>query len=436
MIDILVKNPDASIPLNSIKAIINSALSAADPYKLVSDNLRLEERKLWVGEKAFPLHSSSRIILVSLGKAAAAMAIAAEEKLQNRCDTGICVCKHKPEVFKSQYIEIFESSHPVPDERSINAALKIKSRLIELKKEDVVLLLLSGGGSALACLPEKGITLEDIQLVTSSLLLSGASINEMNAVRKKLDIFKGGGFLKMAQPAQVGVLVLSDVLGDPLDVIASGPAIIDNSTYVKAVEIIRKYIPIEKIPLRVLELFTSKINEEGKVTPRNKTKLTAYHKVIGSNKKSVNAASAKAAELGYHVEIVSYVLQGEAREGWRTLMNHSQEKPFAIFAGGETTVSVHGDGLGGRNLEFALGAVIPLSTEKNLVIVTLATDGEDGPTDAAGAIVCSNSGYDFTEVEQSLKNNDSYHFFQKHGGLIQTGSTGTNVNDLAFLISW
>lgn len=436
MIDIFVKNPDASIPLNSIKAIINSALSAADPYKLVSDNLRLEERKLWVGEKAFPLHSSSRIILVSLGKAAAAMAIAAEEKLQNRCDTGICVCKHKPEVFKSQYIEIFESSHPVPDERSINAALKIKSRLIELKKEDVVLLLLSGGGSALACLPEKGITLEDIQLVTSSLLLSGASINEMNAVRKKLDIFKGGGFLKMAQPAQVGVLVLSDVLGDPLDVIASGPAIIDNSTYVKAVEIIRKYIPIEKIPLRVLELFTSKINEEGEVTPRNKTKLTAYHKVIGSNKKSVNAASAKAAELGYHVEIVSYVLQGEAREGWRTLMNHSQEKPFAIFAGGETTVSVHGDGLGGRNLEFALGAVIPLSTEKNLVIVTLATDGEDGPTDAAGAIVCSNSGYDFTEVEQSLKNNDSYHFFQKHGGLIQTGSTGTNVNDVAFIIGW
>lgn len=240
----------------------------------------------------------------------------------------------------------------------------------------------------------------------------------------------------MAQPAQVGVLVLSDVLGDPLDVIASGPAIIDNSTYVKAVEIIRKYIPIEKIPLRVLELFTSKINEEGEVTPRNKTKLTAYHKVIGSNKKSVNAAAAKAAELGYHVEIISYVLQGEAREGWRTLMNHSQEKPFAIFAGGETTVSVHGDGLGGRNLEFALGAVIPLSTEKNLVIVTLATDGEDGPTDAAGAIVCSNSGYDFTEVEQSLKNNDSYHFFQKHGGLIQTGSTGTNVNDLAFLISW
>ncbi len=438
MIEISIQNPDSSIPLNSIKAIIQSAISAAEPATLVSRNLELNKNILRVGEKGFEIFPSSRIIIVSLGKAGMEMARGAEEKLDQRINKGICVCKHRSADIKLRRFSAMESSHPIPDERSVIAALNIKKTISGLNKEDIVLLLLSGGGSALACLPSEGISLADIQQITSQLLRSGASINEMNTVRKHLDVFKGGGFLRMAQPAQVGVLVLSDVIGNPLDVIASGPAIIDPSTFTNALDIVKKNIPKAIIPPNVLDLFERKSKTEGPSFGEIEqgTGLVAYHKVIGSNQLSVNAAEAMAKKLGFNTEVVSYDLQGEARLAWKKLLDHSQPRPFAIFAGGETTVTVTGNGVGGRNLELTLGAVEAISKEKNMALVSIATDGEDGPTDAAGALVSSDKMPDLEFLAKCLQNNDSYNYFQKTGGLIQTGSTGTNVNDIAFLIGY
>jgi len=439
MIEISIRNPNPSIPLNSIKSIIQAALAAADPMTLVSQNLEFQSSKLRVGEKEFEMLPSSRVIVVSLGKAGVAMAKGAEEKLGKRINKGICICKHRPEDIQVKRFSVLESSHPVPDDRSVLAALEIKKTITGLHKEDVVLLLLSGGGSALACLPAEGISLSEIQLITSLLLRSGASITEMNTVRKHLDVFKGGGFLRMAYPAQVGVLVLSDVIGNSLDVIASGPTVADPSTFYEAFTILKKYIPQSEIPSNVLNYIQLKSRDSGKVDPdENQLEkgLIAYHKIIGSNMFSIDAAIKIATKLGFNTEVVTYDLHGEARLVWKRLLDHSQPRPFVILAGGETTVTVKGSGLGGRNLELALGAVETISAEKNLALVTFATDGEDGPTDAAGAVVCSGTKPDLGFLAACLHNNDSYKYFQRSGGLILTGPTGTNVNDITFLIGY
>jgi hydroxypyruvate reductase len=429
---------DPSIPLKSITEIIQAALQAADPYQLVLENLEVGAGKLRVGEKYYSLEKNSQIIIVGLGKASLAMVQAAESKLGSKIDKGVCVCKHNPDQINFITIEVVESSHPIPDQRSVIAARKIKRLVSGLTPKDIVVFLLSGGGSALACLPAEGIFLEDIQRITSSLLKSGASINEINTVRKHLDEFKGGGFLEMVQPSRLAVLVLSDVIGSPLDVIASGPTIKDPSTYADALEILLKYLESTDIPANIVAHINEGIMMEEKVTEnqKNQDKLTAYHKVIGSNVISVDAASQRATELGFNSKVLTYSLQGEARNAHQIFMDFEIARPFALFAGGETTVTVRGNGLGGRNLEFALGAVETISRMEDIVLVTFATDGEDGPTDAAGAIVSSNRKVDSTLLAQCLENNDAYSYFQKVGGLIKTGPSGTNVNDISFVIGY
>jgi len=437
---VVVSNKDSgpSIPLNPIKAIIQAALEAADPYRLVKENLEKKYDMLRIGDQSFSCNNNGRIIVVGLGKASLQMTRAAEEVLGERINQGVCICKHLPENEKFEQIFVFESSHPIPDVRSVRAAELLKGAVSNLSESDIVVFLLSGGGSSLACLPAEGISLSDIQEITGLLLKNGASINEMNCVRKHLDEFKGGGFARMVQPARMAVLVLSDVIGSPLDVIASGPAIEDATTYKDALNVLQKYIPEKLIPDTVTKhMEKGRDNEDGVLQYSAKGELKAvYHKVIGSNVLSVDAAAKKAREIGFSTQILTYAMQGEARMAGVELLQKDYPRPFAVFAGGETTVTIHGTGLGGRNLEMALGAVGAISSLKKVVLVTLATDGEDGPTDAAGAVVSSEQKLDVAFVKQCLEANDSYNYFQKTGGLIMTGPTGTNVNDVAFVIGY
>jgi hydroxypyruvate reductase len=437
MADVSILNANPSIPLNSITKILKSALAAADPYDLVCRNLELQGNELRVGDKVFPLADDSRVVLVGLGKASLDMTRAAETQLAGRVTRALCVCKAIGTGQALPNAEVFQSAHPVPNERSVMAAGRIAQLVQGLNEHDLVLLLLSGGGSALAALPSHGLALADLQQVTGLLLKSGATINEINTVRRHLDDFKGGGFLRMAQPARVAVLVLSDVIGNSLEAIASGPAVQDSTSYADALTVLHKHAPAGALPANVLTYLEGQSALETLGTGKNAGGLeSAHHAIIGSNGISLEAAQKKATDMGFHAEIVSRDLHGEARTACLELLGSQAPRPFVFLAGGETTVTVKGRGLGGRNLEVALGAVEPLSHLHNMVVFTLATDGEDGPTDAAGALVASASQPDRALLHQCLENNDSYTYFSKMGGLIKTGPTGTNVNDITFVMGY
>jgi glycerate 2-kinase len=345
----------------------------------------------------------------------------------------------------SQRVEsLVKGNHPAPDETSVNAGKKIKDVVSGLNTHDVVLFLLSGGGSSLACLPAQGISLKDIQELTNELLKSGASINEINTIRKHLDDIKGGGLLKMASPASIGMLVVSDVVGNPLDVIASGPTVADPTTFQNASEIIKRSLPFESIPESVLAHFEKGVLQEisETVKPGDLVLENSYHKIVACNLDSSLKAAKMAKSLGFNGSVLTNELVGDSKLAGEYLATRiidrlETRRPIVEIAGGETTVKVTGDGIGGRNLEVALAAVRKLSGFDGTLLITLATDGEDGPTDAAGAYV---SGDTLTDAlafglspEDYLSRNDSYNFFKKLGGLIRTGPTGTNVNDLTFL---
>lgn len=437
---------NSSIPIKKIEMVLEAALEAADPYTLVKRNLKILDDILLVGEKEFPVLLSNKVILLGLGKASPEMMHAGKEILKNRVHASVCVCKHLPKDLKGlESVKIVEAGHPIPDDRSVVGARALMHAVEGLKQDDLVILLLSGGGSALACLPAAGVSLSDVQAVTKMLLKNGATINEMNIVRKHLDLFKGGGLMRMASPARMVVLVLSDVVGSPLDIIASGPAISDPSTYEEAFSILQKYSENENVAETITNHLKSGVEfERTKGETRKNVERTAYHTVIGSSDESVNAAMEKAKELGFHTGVVTYELTGEARLAGGEMLDAIEQcrvpKPFILFAGGETTVQVRGKGLGGRNLEVALGAVKRISGMKNIALVTLATDGEDGPTDAAGVIVNPETylqaGADEEFLQHCLNENDSYRYFEKAGGFIKTGPTGTNVNDITLVISY
>lgn len=438
MIEISFPQPEASIPLNDVKEILEAVLDAADPFELVKNNLNLIDNVLKIGDEPFLIFPGTKIVVIGLGKASLSMVKAATIAIGDRINQGVCICKHNPGRVQIKKIEIYESAHPVPDERSVESAKKIRNCVDELTEKDIVLFLLSGGGSSLACLPSPGINLEDIQTVTEFLLKGGATINELNTVRKHLDDFKGGGFLRMVSPARIGVLVLSDVTGSPLDVIASGPAIQDTSSFEDARNVLKRYFPdMNIVPHSVVNhIETGCLNEQLFSDDVSKNRPGVSHKIIGSNALSVNAASKKAKDLGYSTMILTYELKGEARRAADDFFHTQMPRPSMVFSGGETTVTVTGTGLGGRNLEMALGSVESIAKMEKTALVTFATDGEDGPTDAAGAIVSSEVSPVMELLHQSLSQNDSYNYFDTTGGLIKTGPTGTNVNDIAFMIRY
>jgi hydroxypyruvate reductase len=345
-------------------------------------------------------------------------------------------------------IEIIEAGHPIPDRRGVQATQRIIELLNLTQKEDLVICLISGGGSALLVAPPEGVSLEDLQILTNQLLACGANIQEINTLRKHLDQVKGGNLARHAAPARLITLILSDVVGNPVDSIASGPTVPDSSTFADASSIIRKYALSQKIPPTITTHL--KRGERGELpeTPKPGELLfeNTRNAIIGGNLQAAIAAVEQAKTEGFHTLLLTTYLQGEARYVGKMLAAIARQidvtgqpipRPACLVAGGETTVTIQGKGKGGRNQEVALGAVADMSDLKNAVLIALATDGSDGPTDAAGAIATGESlrrSLDLgMEPEDYLQNNDSYHYFKALGDLLITGPTHTNVNDLNLL---
>jgi len=398
--------------------IIKSAINAALPDTAVKNALKDED------------FSGGRLLLVSIGKAAWSMARAACDILGSRIDEGIVITKYGHSKGSLPNVRIMEAGHPIPDSNSFLATEEAIKMVKGLSSDDKVLFLISGGGSALFEKPL--IDEKELTSLTEQLLASGADITEINTIRKRLSAVKGGKFAKICEPAQVISVVLSDIIGDPLDMIASGPAYPDSSTSEQALGIIRKYgITVSAQTMELLR----------RETPKELNNVRT--KITGSVTQLCAAAERTCRELGYEPTILTASLRCQAREAGSFLASiaqyyNSSEKSLAFIAGGETVVQLKGKGKGGRNQELALAAAEHISNLYNVAVFSVGSDGTDGPTDAAGGYVdtetkkiLSQKGIDIFET---LENNDAYHALQASGGLIITGPTGTNVNDLAVLL--
>lgn len=418
--------------------IFYSALKAVDPYLIVShcaDQVRIEYKR--GGYKNF--------IVVGAGKAAYHMAKGAKEALYDLINYGIVITKYG-HGGKLDKIKVIEAGHPVPDINGVKSTQQIIKLLKPLNKESLVLCLISGGGSALLISPVSGLTLKDKKEITKLLLNSGADIEALNTVRKHISKVKGGRLAEIAYPAKVFSFMLSDVIGDRLDLIASGPTAPDNTTYKDALEVLKKFKLIKKTPLRILELI--KRGTGGLIPETLKEDNPIFNRVknivVGSNKRALIAARDKANALGLPAHIISSEIRGEAREvakylaSLATSIRDAKGLPQCLISGGETQVTVKGKGMGGRNMELALGFALAIEGIRGVTLLSAGTDGTDGPTDAAGAIVDGNTIPKARALglvpEVYLKNNDSYNFFKKIDGLFITGPTGTNVMDIQIII--
>lgn len=436
----------------SISHILLAALQAVDPAQAVRRHLQRKGDFLDILGEQINLTEIGQIFVIGAGKAGTPMVQALIELLGDRITAGIVVVKEgyqpAPGLHTQGKIEIIEAGHPIPDRRGVQATQRIIELLNLTQKEDLVICLISGGGSALLVAPPEGVSLEDLQILTNQLLACGANIQEINTLRKHLDQVKGGNLARHAAPARLITLILSDVVGNPVDSIASGPTVPDSSTFADASSIIRKYALSQKIPPTITTHL--KRGERGELpeTPKPGELLfeNTRNAIIGGNLQAAIAAVERAKAEGFHTLLLTTYLQGEARYVGKMLAAIARQidvtgqpipRPACLVAGGETTVTIQGKGKGGRNQEVALGAVADMSDLKNAVLIALATDGSDGPTDAAGAIATGESlrrSLDLgMEPEDYLQNNDSYHYFKALGDLLITGPTHTNVNDLNLL---
>lgn len=432
-----------------------AALRAADPAQGVRQAIQIEPGAdgpcLQVGPAAWPLASVDRVLLAAAGKAAAPMAAAAVERLGERLSAGVVVTKtgHAAGHALPTSLPVYEAGHPTPDQNGQRAAGRMLRLLESAGGNDRVIVLLSGGASALLPLPVDGVSLADLQILTGLLLRSGATINELNTVRKHLDRLKGGGMARAANPAPLSALILSDVVGDPLEVIASGPTVPDPTTYRDAWDILERYRLVEQTPAAIRAHLQAGLDGAQSETPKPGDPLftrTAWQ-IVGSNRQAALAAKAEAERLGYRSLLLTTCLEGEARQMGRlaaalakSILLHGDPlpPPACLILGGETTVTVRGGGRGGRNQEIALAAALALDGLDGAAVMALATDGSDGPTDAAGAIVDGRTiaaaralGLD---ARAALEENDAYPFLDRVGALLRTGPTGTNVNDLLVVI--
>ncbi len=408
--------------------IFRSALAAADPGGAVERYLARRDYRRY-----------RNIYVVGAGKAGAAMARAAERALGARIAGGLINVKDG-HTAKLRRIELNECGHPVPDERGVEGARRIAEIASRAATGDLVLCLISGGASALMPLPAEGITLAEKQATTRLLLACGATIHEINAVRKHISAIKGGQLARLAEPAAVEALLLSDVIGDNLDVIGSGPAAPDASTYAGALAILDKFSIRGRVPASVRGRLERGAAGEIAETPK---RTAAKNTVIGSNRLAVDAAAARAKQLGYRTLILSTGIEGETREiaGMhaaiaREIARHGRpvKPPACVISGGETTVTIKGAGLGGRNQEFVLAAAIGIAGLPGTVVFSAGTDGTDGPTDAAGAVADGATLNRNPEAARYLEANDSYHYFAPLGDLIVTGPTNTNVMDVRLIL--
>lgn len=389
-----------------------------------------------------------RILVVGAGKASGAMALALEEVIGDRITDGLVIVKDG-HTAPTRRIRLVEAGHPIPDARGLQAANEILALARSAQADDLVVVLVSGGGSALTPCPAPPITLEEKQALTRLLLLAGATIRELNAVRKHCSLFKGGRLAQTAAPASVLSLILSDVIGDPLDSIASGPTAPDPTTFKDALAILDRFGLREKAPRAVVEHLERGVRGEVPETPKATDPLfrRVENRVIGNNALVVEAAREAAQGLGFHPHLLTRSLEGEAREVAREFRNRAREvraagkpvtPPACLIAGGETTVTVRGKGLGGRCQEFALAAALELQGMDDVLVLAAGTDGSDGPTDAAGAFAdgntVSNGGRQNLDARACLDANDSYRYFSALGDSIKTGPTNTNLLDLYLLL--
>jgi hydroxypyruvate reductase len=414
-------------------AIFKAALRASNPAEAVVRRLSRED-----------LTRYRNIYVVGAGKAGAAMARAAERVLRGRIARSLLNVKYG-HIVPLRRIELNECGHPVPDERGVEGARRIAEIAAGAGADDLVLCLISGGASALLPLPADPITLDEKQEVTKLLLACGASIHEINAVRKHISQIKGGQLARLAYPARVLSLLLSDVIGDDLDVIGSGPTAPDASTFASARAILEKYALFQRVPTSIRERLERGGRGEIPETPKQGDAIfkRVRNVVIGSNRLAVDAAAARARELGLRTLVLSTFVEGETREIARMHAAIAKEvvhtgrplkPPACVITGGETTVTLRGDGLGGRNQEFALSAAIDIAGLPNVVVLSAGTDGSDGPTDAAGAIADGRTLGRNPLAPEFLARNDSYRYFEGLGDLIVTGPTNTNVMDVRLLL--
>ena len=427
---------------SDVAAILGAAIRAVEPAAAVLRHLRVEDNFLIVGADRYNLASFDRVLIVAVGKAAAPMAQAALGVLEAWMVEGIVVPKATPGAQRGALgaLEVLPASHPVPDERSVTAGRRVLNLLEGAGERDLVLVLLSGGGSALLTWPEAGLTLDDMRALTDALLASGATINEINALRRRCDRVKGGGLARAAYPATVAVLLLSDVVGDDLAAIASGPFVADAVDNVDAWDVVERYRLQPRLPSSILDLLRS----PAPALPPE-TFQRVRHTIVANVQAAAEGAIQEAAARGLHTRLLSTALRGEARAVGEDLARQlvaagEEARPLLWLAGGETTVTLRGDGHGGRNQELALAAVDVLAGRPDLLLVALATDGDDGPTDAAGAVVSGDTlqrgRARGLEPRHALARNDAYHYFEPLGDLLKPGPTETNVNDLVLLFAF
>ena len=429
--------------------IFEVALRAVDPEKGIYKSLSLDGERLSFEGGSIDLREVNKTIVIGGGKAGGLMAKGVEKLLGDRINSGIVnVLEGTESATSLECVSLNGSTHPVPSESGVKGVREMLRLTQDLNETDLVISLISGGGSALMSMPAENISLADLQKITQRLLRAGVTINELNAVRKHLSSFKGGQLARHCYPAMVISLILSDVIGDPLDIIASGPTAPDTSTFTDAQKVLKKYKLIEESPESIQLRIKQGVNGMLRETPKIDDPIfdKVHNILIANNNIAATASKKKADELGYNSMILSTYFQGEARQVGeiltdiaREVVNHERplEKPAVIIIGGETTVTVTGDGVGGRNQELALAASMRLNG-MNCIIATLGTDGIDGPTDVAGAIVDGNTMKRSNELgldpRTYLEKNDSYSFFRELGDAIITGPTGTNVNDLSLIL--
>jgi glycerate 2-kinase len=431
------------------RRILESALDAVDPYKAIHFHVTREGDFLNVGAHRYDLREVERVLVVGAGKASARMAVAIEEILGDLISDGLINVKYgHGEPLKK--IAVQEAGHPVPDEAGVEGARRLLSLVRGANERDLVICLISGGGSSLLPQPASGIDLASKQETTKVLLESGATIHQVNAVRKHISAIKGGRLAQAAAPARVVSLILSDVIGDDLDVIASGPTVPDTTTFATAIAVLKSYGVTGHVPGSVLGLLQSGAKGEIPETPKPGDAVfqNVVNLIIANNRAAINAAAEKARSLGYEPLVLSSFVQGEAKEVARVMAAIAREiaatgrpvsRPACVIAGGETTVTIKGTGTGGRNQELALAASLDIEGMDNVLILAAGTDGTDGPTDAAGAIASGITLQAAKELGLSardyLANNDSYHFFKAIGDLVTTGPTGTNVMDIILILA-
>lgn len=427
--------------------IFREALEAVDPKRCVLEHIKLKGNTLKVDGREYDLKKYGSIFVVAFGKAASSMGKTVEETLGDRVTDGIVVSNSRSPFMFSR-MRFYLSSHPAPDERSLSAAKEVMKILDNAGERDLVIFLISGGGSAMLAMPVPGISINDKRKVTEMLLKSGADTYGLNAVRKHISEIKGGGLLQKALPAEIITLILSDVVGDRLDVIASGPTVPDGTTFEEAWRVIEECGLEHKIPpkiiIRLEEGRSGKIPETLKKGNFDPDKVQTV--IVGNNFKSLVSAEKKAKELGYKTLLLSSQIKGESREVAKAIAGIALDihrlgipikKPACLIFGGETTVTVTGKGKGGRNTETALAFSMEIMG-RNVSGLFCGTDGIDGPTDAAGAICDGTTRERAREINlsarSSLMQNDSYAFFEKLGDLIKIGPTGTNVMDIGVVI--